>query len=159
MGEEFQTMTERLDRIERLSLIAAKPVLLVEEAAIFTGFSVQHLYRLTSAKQIPHYKKDRKLYFKKSELEEWMLEHRVQTNEEIERQKLLIRQAFERGERLTTFTGNQIGHTVDFRKVVSELRDEGFLIKDYWEKASDGRKFKVYYHENATPEAVRGQNN
>ena len=73
--------------------------------------------------------------------------------------KLLIRQAFERGERLTTFTGNQIGHTVDFRKVVSELRDEGFLIKDYWEKASDGRKFKVYYHEDATPEAVRGQNN
>lgn len=73
--------------------------------------------------------------------------------------KLLIRQAFERGERLTTFTGNQIGHTVDFRKVVSELRDEGFLIKDCWEKASDGRKFKVYYHENATPEAVRGQNN
>ena len=86
MGEEFQAMTEKLDRIERLSLIAAKPVLLVEEAAIFTGFSVQHLYRLTSAKQIPHYKKDRKLYFKKSELEEWMLEHRVQTNEEIERQ-------------------------------------------------------------------------
>nr|WP_320989365.1 helix-turn-helix domain-containing protein [Bacteroides intestinalis] len=93
MGEEFQTMTEKLDRIERLSLIAAKPVLLVEEAAIFTGFSVQHLYRLTSTKQIPHYKKDRKLYFKKSELEEWMLEHRVQTNEEIERQaEQIIRQ-------------------------------------------------------------------
>lgn len=86
MGQEFQQeMTDKLDRIERLSLIAAKPVLLVEEAAIFTGFSVQHLYRLTSAKQIPHYKKGRKLYFKKSELEEWMLEHRVQTNEEIER--------------------------------------------------------------------------
>lgn len=86
MGQEFQTMTDKLDRIERLSLIAAKPVLLVEEAAIFTGFSVQHLYRLTSAKAIPHYKKDRKLYFKKSELEEWMLENRVQTNDEIERQ-------------------------------------------------------------------------
>lgn len=43
--------------------------------------------------------------------------------------KLLIRQAFERGERLTTFTGNQIGHTVDFRKVVSELRDEGISDK------------------------------
>ena len=65
--------------------------------------------------------------------------------------KLLIRQAFERGERLTTFTGNQIGHTVDFRKVVSELRDEGLPIKDYWEKASDGRKFKVYYLEMQSP--------
>lgn len=86
MGEEFQAMTEKLDRIERLSLIAAKPVLLVEEAAIFTGFSVQHLYRMTSAKQIPHYKKDRKLYFKKSELEEWMLETRILTNDEIDAQ-------------------------------------------------------------------------
>lgn len=59
----------------------------------------------------------------------------------------LIRQAFERGEHLTTLTGNQVGHTVDFRKVVSELRDDGFPIKDYWEKAPDGRKFKVYYLE------------
>lgn len=71
--------------------------------------------------------------------------------------KLLIKQAFERGEHLTTVTGNQIGHTVDFRKVVSELRDEGFLIKDYWEKASDGRKFKVYYHEMQSPKQSEGK--
>lgn len=63
----------------------------------------------------------------------------------------LIRQAFQRGEHLTTLTGNQVGHTVDFRKVVSELRDEGLPIKDYWEKASDGRKFKVYYLEMQSP--------
>ena len=56
----------------------------LEEAAAFTGFSEGHLYRLTSGKQIPHYKKCRKLYFKKSELEEWMLERRVSTQAEIE---------------------------------------------------------------------------
>lgn len=70
--------------------------------------------------------------------------------------KLLIKQAFERGERLTTLTGNQIGHTVDFRKVVSELRDEGFQIKDYWDKAPDGRKFKIYYHEMQSPKQSEG---
>lgn len=76
----------KLDRIERLTLLAAKPVLDIQEAALFTGFSLGHLYRLTSNKEIPHYKKDRKLYFKKSELEEWMLDNRILTNQEIDAQ-------------------------------------------------------------------------
>lgn len=82
----IEEMNLKLDRIERLTLLAAKPVLDIEEAALFTGFSVGHLYRLTSGKGIPHYKKDRKLYFKKTELEEWMLESRILTNDEIDAQ-------------------------------------------------------------------------
>lgn len=82
----IEAMNLKLDRIERLTLLAAKPVLDIEEAALFTGFSVGHLYRLTSGKGIPHYKKDRKLYFKKAELEEWMLETRILTNDEIDAQ-------------------------------------------------------------------------
>lgn len=82
----IEVMNLKLDRIERLTLLAAKPVLDIEEAALFTGFSVGHLYRLTSGKEIPHYKKDRKLYFKKVELEEWMLETRILTNDEIDAQ-------------------------------------------------------------------------
>lgn len=80
----IEEMNLKLDRIERLTLLAAKPVLDIEEAALFTGFSVGHLYRLTSGKGIPHYKKDRKLYFKKTELEEWMLESRILTNDQID---------------------------------------------------------------------------
>lgn len=75
---------QRFDKLEQLTLIGAKPVLNLEEAAAFTGLSTGHLYRLTSEKQIPHYKKCRKLYFKKSELEEWLLEHRVPTQAEVE---------------------------------------------------------------------------
>ena len=75
-----------LDRIERLSLIGAKNVLDIQEAAIYTRLSVQHLYRLTSSKQIPHFKKARKLYFKKSELEDWMLESKVLTEAEVQRE-------------------------------------------------------------------------
>lgn len=80
----IQEINGKLDRIERLTLIAAKPILDIQEAVLFTGFSLGHLYRLTSNKEIPHYKKDRKLYFKKSELEEWMLENRILTNNEID---------------------------------------------------------------------------
>lgn len=87
-SEEYTALSDRLDRIERLALLTAKPVLNVREAAAFTGFSVKHLYRLTSTRQIPHFKKNAKLLFKKTELEDWLTTCKVLTEEEIERQAL-----------------------------------------------------------------------
>lgn len=84
-SEEYNAINERLDRIEQLALINTKPILDVKEAATFTGFSVKHLYRLTSTKQIPHFKKNAKLLFKKSELEDWLTEQKVLTTAEINR--------------------------------------------------------------------------
>ena len=86
MEMALQTIDTRLNRIERLTLIGAKAVLDIDEASVFTGFSKGHLYRLTSERQIPHYKKNRKLYFKKSELEAWLLEDKVMTAKDIENQ-------------------------------------------------------------------------
>ena len=83
-SEEYNQLNSRLDRIERLALIGAKNVLSLEETSELTGFSIGHLYRLTSQKQIPHFKKNRKLYFLKSYIEEWLTEQRVLTNSEIE---------------------------------------------------------------------------
>lgn len=77
-------IAQRFDRLEQLTLIGAKPILNLDEAVAFTGLSKGHMYRLTSTKQIPYYKKCRKIYFKKSELEEWMLESRIPTQSEIE---------------------------------------------------------------------------
>ena len=82
----LQDLSCQIERVERLALIGAKTILGLDEAVLFTGFSKGHLYRLTSERQIPHYKKSRKLYFKKSELEAWMLEDKVQTAEDIESQ-------------------------------------------------------------------------
>lgn len=79
----MEDISNRLDRIERLTLISSKTVLDIEEAAAFTGYSESHIYNLTSRRAIPHYKKNRKLYFRKSELEEWLLERQVKTNREI----------------------------------------------------------------------------
>ena len=83
-SEEYKQINSRLDRIEQLTLIGVKNVLSLEETAALTGFSVGHLYRLTSQKQIPHFKKNRKLYFRKSDIEDWMTEKRVLTDSEIE---------------------------------------------------------------------------
>lgn len=83
MSVTLEEMNEKLDRIGELALISAKTVLDLNEAALFTGFSTGHLYRLTLGRQIPHFKKNRKLYFKKSDLEAWMCDNRVQTEKEI----------------------------------------------------------------------------
>lgn len=79
----MQELSDKLDRISQYTLIAAKSVLDLNEAALFTGFSVGHIYRLTSKKQIPHFKKSRKLYFKKNELEDWMLENKITSSTDI----------------------------------------------------------------------------
>lgn len=79
----MEDINNRLDRIERLTLISSKTVLDITEAAAFTGYSESHIYNLTSRRAIPHYKKNRKLYFRKTELEEWLLERQVKTNREI----------------------------------------------------------------------------
>lgn len=81
---EIQALSDKLDRIEQLTIISSKTVLDLSEAAVFTGYSESHIYNLTSKKGIPHYKKNRKLYFKKAELEEWLLERQVKTDKEIE---------------------------------------------------------------------------
>ena len=78
----LRELSDKLNEVGRYALMGAKPV----EAALFTGLSKGHLYRLTSERQIPHYKKNRKLYFKKSELEAWLLADRVLTAAEIDSQ-------------------------------------------------------------------------
>ena len=74
MSVTLEEMNEKLDRIGELALIGAKTVLDLNEAALFTGFSTAHLYRLTSGRQIPFFRKNRKLYFKKTDLANWMTE-------------------------------------------------------------------------------------
>lgn len=79
-----QHIDELFDRLERAALIKAKPVLGVEEAAAFTGYTVKGIYTLTSEKRIPHYKRNGKVYFKKDDLVDWMTETKVLTEQEIQ---------------------------------------------------------------------------
>lgn len=78
-------LSDKLDRLEAITLIGAKNVLDLDEAALFTGYSKGHLYRLTSGRVIPHFKKDRKLFFRKDELEAWLTndDSRVKSSAEL----------------------------------------------------------------------------
>ena len=84
MEADLRTISERLDRIERATLMSAKPVIGVEEAALFTGFSVRGIYDMSHERRIPHYKRGGRLLFKKDELVAWMTTHKVKTTEQID---------------------------------------------------------------------------
>lgn len=84
MAEEYKELTERLARLESLLLTGTKEVLTLDECSTFTGYSKNHLYRLTSQRVIPFYKPmGGTIYFKKQEIEAWLLQNRQATEAEI----------------------------------------------------------------------------
>jgi len=61
-----------------------KKILTLEEVCKYTGFSKSHIYKLTSKRQIPCYSPGNKcLFFKLDELEEWLLQGRRSTQNEV----------------------------------------------------------------------------
>jgi len=78
----------RLDHKEQatvMGFLKSKNVLTFVEAATYMGVSKSHLYKLTMARAIPHYKpRGKMVYFDLVELEEWLKQSRVATNEEME---------------------------------------------------------------------------
>lgn len=82
MDEEIK---QQLDRIENYAQIAAKSVLNINEAAFILGMQPRTVRKMAQQHIVPTYKPNRSvLYFKKSELEDWMLSNRVATQAEIE---------------------------------------------------------------------------
>ncbi len=82
-------ITAKLDAIERYTLLGAKSVFTIDDVALYTGLSKSHLYKLTSAKRIPHFKNNSKsMFFDKTEIEEWMKQNRVQTQAGAEQQAI-----------------------------------------------------------------------
>lgn len=78
-----QDIFEELKSIKQYVLLGAKSALNMDEATLFTGLSKSRLYTLVSEKQVPHYKKGKNTFFSKKELEEWMLQDKVLTEEDI----------------------------------------------------------------------------
>lgn len=86
MAENVNVITsifERLERIEKYTMLSAKSVMTIDDTSLFTGLSKARLYTLVSKREIPHYKNG-KLYFVRSEIEKWMTRYKVATNEEVQ---------------------------------------------------------------------------
>ena len=82
--EEIKNLALRLQNIEEL-LLTQKTVLKLDEVTLLTGLSKSYLYKLTSTGGIPCYKPQGKhIYFKKTEVEDWLLQNRKSTTVEID---------------------------------------------------------------------------
>ncbi len=85
MSHLIQTEIQEIKNFISQQQIAQKNILTLNEAATFTGLSKSYLYKKTSNRQIPFYKLEGKLiYFKKIELEEWLLANRVPPENELD---------------------------------------------------------------------------
>lgn len=92
LPEAVGLIQEKLRKIESLLLLqtehpqqnAQEELLTVEEAAEFLKLSVPTIYGKVSKREIPANKKDKRLYFFRSELEKWVRAGRKKTIEELQ---------------------------------------------------------------------------
>ncbi|WP_322969787.1 helix-turn-helix domain-containing protein [Faecalibacter sp. LW9] len=85
---EVQVILEKLaqleGKIEEQNLLQ-KEVLTFNDVCKYLDISSSHLYKLTSQKQIPHFcPQGKKLYFNRTEIDQWLMRNRQETTEDIE---------------------------------------------------------------------------
>lgn len=84
-------ITQRLDQIQSLTLLAAKEALNVEDVHLLTGLAKQTIYNLIHTHAIPCYRPEgRTVRFRKAEINEWLLQNRQKTYSEIEADAALL---------------------------------------------------------------------
>jgi excisionase family DNA binding protein len=65
--------------------LTSKEVLTFKEACLYAGMKESYMYKLTSTGRIPHSKpQGGKLFFKRSDLEIWLLQNPARTADQIE---------------------------------------------------------------------------
>lgn len=75
---------DRLARIEQLLLMATKNVLNIKEIAIMLGVSESRVRHLIADKAFLFYKQGSRVFAKKTDVEQWMLNTRYDSAAEIE---------------------------------------------------------------------------
>lgn len=90
--EEAKFVVDFLKNISELTVkideqnLLQKPVLNFAEACRYLHISESHLYKLTSQKKIPHFcPQGKKLYFKRDEIDQWLLRNRQSSADEIDK--------------------------------------------------------------------------
>ena len=99
MENPFEIIIERLDAIERLlyeiksgkqvdnvPVVYANEMMNVQQVAEYLTLSVQTIYGLVHKMEIPNSKRGKRLYFKRSEIDEWIRQSRRKTRVEIEQE-------------------------------------------------------------------------
>ena len=82
-------MDKLLKEIEELKriLLLQKEVLTINELSLYTGYTVDYIYKMVSLKQIPYSKPNgKKLFFSKERIIEWLSSNKQLCEQELEEQ-------------------------------------------------------------------------
>ena len=100
MENPFEVIIEKLNNIENLLKsyrlqdnskvlqVGSVEILNLDQATEYLSLSKSTLYKFTSQREIPHFKKGKKIYFRKKELDDWLTQLRIATKDEIEQEAI-----------------------------------------------------------------------
>lgn len=99
MEKSFEIIIQRLDAIERLlyeiksgkqgdnvPVVYANELMNVQQVAEYITLSVQTIYGLVHKMEIPNSKRGKRLYFKRTDIYDWIGQSRRKTRVEIEQE-------------------------------------------------------------------------
>jgi excisionase family DNA binding protein len=99
MENPFEIIVEKLNAIEnQIASIENKlftsddtsktvfEIMSLNQLCKYYDFTKSYIYKQTSNRLIPFYKNGKRLYFKKDEIDSWILENRVKTIKDIEQE-------------------------------------------------------------------------
>jgi len=83
--ETIQNEVKQIKQFIKEQSILRKEILTLEEVTWYLGLSKSSIYKLTSRREIPFYSPGgKKLYFRKSEIENWVYKSKVTPIDEVE---------------------------------------------------------------------------
>ncbi|WP_418512629.1 helix-turn-helix domain-containing protein [Corallibacter sp.] len=83
--EFIQKELKEIKELLKKQTLQQKEILTIEEASEFLGLSTSRLYKMTSNKEISHYKPGgKKIYLNRQELEQWILNSRVDSINDVD---------------------------------------------------------------------------
>jgi len=84
--ENILSQLESIQKVLKQQVMFQKEMLDFKETKVYLNVSDAQLYKLVEARAIPHYKPSgRKLYFKLTELLEWLQANRIESQSEIDK--------------------------------------------------------------------------
>ena len=91
MENPFEIILEKLNSIEKAieklktTSNDDEDFMTLEQVSLFIGLAKPSVYGLVHKRQIPHFKASKRLYFKKSDVVNWITSGKVNTKQEINR--------------------------------------------------------------------------
>lgn len=83
-----EKILHEIEGLKSLMVLAAKSTLTLDDVSLLYGLSKSTIYKMTSGRTIPHYRKGKLLFFDKAELDQWAKANRVTTQQECEQAAL-----------------------------------------------------------------------